>query len=108
MRTSSGTRPKASALAVEVKLPAEGRSFAALASKLTVEGVFVSTFHTVREGAAIFVELALPDGNVLVAGRVARPPMLGGAGFLVTFDELSPGDRARIADAAGLGARAQA
>jgi hypothetical protein len=110
MRTSSGsgTRPKSSALAVEVRVPHEGRAFAALASKLGTEGVFVSTFHGVREGASVMVELSLPDGPLLVHGTVARAPLVGAAGFAVVFDDLPPESRARILAAAGLIARATA
>jgi len=96
MRTSSGTRPKSSALAVEVRVPHEGRAFAALAGKLGTEGVFVSTFHSVREGTSVVVELTLPDGALLVHGTVARAPIVGSAGFAVVFDDLPPESRARI------------
>jgi hypothetical protein len=102
MRTSSGTRPKSSALAVEVRVPQQGRAFAALANKLTVESVFVSTFHTVPEGTSVVVEMPLAgDGPVVVVGQVLRAPMVGAAGFAVMFHNVSPGDRARILAAAG-------
>jgi hypothetical protein len=101
MRTSSGTRPKSSALAVEVRIPQEGRAFAALAGKLATEGVFVSTFHGVREGTSVVVELTLPDGALLVHGIVGRAPIVGAAGFAVVFDDLPPESRARILAATG-------
>ncbi len=101
MRTSSGTRSKSSALAVEVRVPHEGRAFAALANGLTVEGVFVSTFHSVREGTSVQVELTLPGGALSVHGTVSRAPMVGGAGFAVVFDDLAPAERARILAATG-------
>ena len=46
MRTSSGTRSRSSALAVEVRVPHEGRSFAALAK---IEGRHISTFDLLDE-----------------------------------------------------------
>jgi hypothetical protein len=101
MRTSSGTRPKSSALAVEVRVPGEGRAFAALAGKLGIEGVFVSTFHGVREGTRVEVELTLPDGALLVHGAVGRAPIVGAAGFAVVFGDLPPESRARILVACG-------
>ncbi len=108
MRTSSGTRSRSSALAVEVQVPHEGRAFAALAGKLAAEGLFVSTFHSVREGTSVLLELTLPDGPLRVHGVVGRPPMVGAAGFAVAFDALAPEGRARILAATGLATRATA
>ena len=108
MRTSSGTRQKMSALAVEVRIPSEGRAFGALAGRLTLDGVFVSTFHSVREGSEVIVEIALPGGSVRAEGTVTRMAVAGGAGFSVVFDELAAADRARIQVAIGGGAQLSA
>jgi hypothetical protein len=111
MRTISGTRNKASALAVEVRIPEEGRAFAALAAHLTTGGVFVSTFHAVSRGAHVALEIALPGGEVRATGTVreiadVRASGDGGAGFRVTFDGLRTEDVARIEAFAGALARA--
>jgi hypothetical protein len=104
MRTTSGTRPKSVALAVEVKVPLEGRAFAALASRLTVEGVWVSTFHSLREGTAVKVDLCLPSdagGSLHVQGQVGPKATSGGAGFWVGFHDVAPEAMARLHVAAG-------
>ncbi len=103
MRTISGARPKSTALAVEVRIPAEGRAFAALANQLSLEAVFVSTFHNVREGASVIVELTLPNGTARAEGTVARvcDPKTGAAGFSVAFNRIARQDHERIAEAVG-------
>jgi hypothetical protein len=63
------TAEAADALAIprdQVRVPAEGRSFAALTSRLTVEGVFVSTFHTIANASDL--------------GRMPDPVLMGARG----------------------------
>ncbi len=108
MKPSSGARLKSFALAVEVRLPAEGRAFGALARRLTTDGVFVSTFHGVREGARVILELSLSSGPLLVNGVVARAGTATSAGFSVAFTNVPLQDLARLAAASGGGAQARA
>jgi hypothetical protein len=85
-------------IAVEVLLPVEGRTFAALAQHLTPEAVAVQTFHAIPPGTEVVVQIALPDGVARCEGTVQRAD----PGFLtIAFDAVSPTDRARIARAVG-------
>jgi hypothetical protein len=100
---SSGLRRKT--IAVEVMLPGEGRTFAALANYLTPETVSVQTFQAIPVGTEVIIQIALPDGIAHCEGRVQHAE---GGHLTISFDAVSPVDRARIARAAGFPSSATA
>ena len=96
-------------IGVEVRVPAEERSFAALASHLSPDDVFITSFQPMREGTEVIVEIALPDGALRAEGTVTTPPPgRGTAGFVIAFDALAPADRTRLEVACGARAIASA
>ena len=100
---SSGTRRKT--IAVEVTLPSEGRTFAALATDLSPEAVSIQTFHPIAVGAEVVVQVALPEGLARCEGTVTGAD---GGRVTIAFDAVAPGDRARIARASGFPSSATA
>jgi hypothetical protein len=92
-------------IAVEVMLPTEGRTFAALARDLSPEAVSVQTFHTLPIGTEVIVQIALPDGIARCEGTVQH---VEPGDVTIAFDAVAPADRARIARAAGFPASATA
>lgn len=83
---------------IEIRVPSEGRTFAALGSLLSDEGVFVATYQAVPNGTEIILELALADGPLHVEGTVTETDTVpGSVGFYVTFDEIAQRDRERLA-----------
>jgi hypothetical protein len=92
-------------IAVEVMIPAEGRTFAALATHLSPEAVSVQTFQTIPVGGEVIVQIALPDGIAYCEGTIHRADP---GGLTITFDAVSPADRARIARATGFASSATA
>ena len=81
---------------VEVRVPAFGVWFAAVAATVRPDGIFLSTFREVPSGTRVEVEIALPDGPpVHVSGIVSEHP-LDGVGIDVAWAEIEPETRARI------------
>ncbi|MCA9586907.1 MAG: hypothetical protein KC657_16250 [Myxococcales bacterium] len=96
MRSSQLVR-KPQLTGMEIRVPSDGRTFAALGSLLTSEGVFVASYQTVSEGTEIILELSLADGPLHVEGTVSSVDTLpGSVGFYVTFDAIADRDRARL------------
>lgn len=96
VRKSLPVPRRAAAIAVEVRVPAFGIWFAAIAATVRTDGIFLSTFQEVPTGTRVEVEIALPDGlPVMVAGVVGEHP-LEGAGIDIAFDDLEADVRARI------------
>ncbi len=89
------------AIALEVHVPARGATFAALASALTPDRVFVSTFHELEVGTEVTIEIALREGTVRARGTVesARGGPSVPPGFVVHFATASDADRALLARA---------
>jgi hypothetical protein len=95
---NSGIVLKPLMVGAEIRVPAEGRAFAALASDVSAEGVFVATFHEVAEDTEVIVELSLPDGPLRAEGVVQRADeRRGRVGFSILFEALTPSDAARFA-----------
>jgi hypothetical protein len=83
-------------IAVEVRVPAFGIWFAAIAATVCPQGIFLSTFHEVPTGTRVEVEIAHPDGvPVTVFGIVDEHPSEG-MGIEIAFDDLDPNTRSRI------------
>jgi hypothetical protein len=96
IRKSMPNLHRASAIAVEVSVPAFGIWFAAIAATVRPKGIFLTTFQEVPTGTRVEVEIALPEGDaVKVAGVVGEHP-LEGIGIDIAFEDLEPGTRARI------------
>jgi hypothetical protein len=103
MSSGSGFRRKAMAIALDVHAPARGMTFAALASALATDRVFVSTFHELPLGTEVTIEIALREGTARAHGVVesTRGATTGTPGFVVFFRAASDTDRALIARACG-------
>jgi hypothetical protein len=95
LRKSLPIPRRAAAIAVEVRVPAFGIWFAAIAATVRTDGIFLSTFREVPSGTRVEVEIALPDGAVMLSGIVGEHP-LEGVGIDIAFDDLEPELRARI------------
>lgn len=84
------------AIAAEVTVPSLGTTFAALARSVRREGVFLPTFHVLEIGTRVVLELALPDGPLVVEGLVAALEPDGVAGVTVDFVDVDDRDVARL------------
>jgi hypothetical protein len=83
-------------LPVSVDCEVEGASEHATlrVSELSLGGCFVDTRMQFSPGVAIAIRAVLPDGELLVAGRVLYEQT--GYGFGVAFDPLPDGTRERL------------
>lgn len=97
IRKSLPAPRRAPAIAVEVRVPAFGIWFAAIAATLRADGMFLSTYHDVPRGTRVEVEIALPDGlpPIVAAGVVGEDP-IEGVGIDIAFDDLDVEVRDRL------------
>jgi hypothetical protein len=111
MSRTSGGPGRRLIVGAEIHVPGDGRSFSALTSDLSPEGVFVSTFHPLADGTLVVVQLTLPGGALRTRGVVSlsarwssswRESTHGSVsvrervGFRVDFEPLAPEDDARL------------
>lgn len=100
IRKSLPVARRAHAIAVEVRVPALGIWFAAIAATVRSDGIFLSTFQDLPRGTRVELEIALPSGApVHVAGVIAEHP-LEGIGIDVAFDSVDEDVRERLASLA--------
>ncbi len=95
-RRSEGRVP----IETEVTLESDSQFFTGLTGNLSTGGVFVATYRQLTIGCGVLMTLTLPDGELRVKGTVrwSRDTSSGASpGVGVAFDELAPGDAARIA-----------
>lgn len=98
IRKSLPVPRRAPAIAVEVRVPAFGTWFAAIAATVRPEGMFLSTFQEVPKGTRVEVQIALPGGPPIdVAGVVSEHP-IEGVGIDIAFDDLDAASRDRLRD----------
>lgn len=95
IRKSIPAARRATAIAVEVSVPAFGIWFAALAATVGPDGLFLSTYQEVPKGTRVDVEVALPSGPVVVSGVVAEHP-IDGVGIAIAFEDLDAAARDRL------------
>src|SRR5256885_5142973 len=88
IRKSSPVR-RSTAIAVDVRVPSLGMSFAALAAGVEPESIFLSTFLGLEAGTRVTLQVTLPDGRAELDGVVSgRPTSAGGIRIdLVDVDE---------------------
>ncbi|HEX8793754.1 MAG TPA: TIGR02266 family protein [Polyangiaceae bacterium] len=87
-------------LETDVTLESDSQFFTGLTGNLSTGGVFVATYRQLPIGCGVVMTLTLPDGELRVKGTVrwSRDTSSGASpGVGVAFDELAPGDTARIA-----------
>ena len=92
--------PSPVALEVDVSPGSESHFFVDLRGDVTDAGIFVATWRDIPVGSAVAIASELPDGPIVVTGRVrwvrdARCET--GPGIGVALDRLAAGDVARIA-----------
>lgn len=96
LRKSLPIQRRAPAIAVEVRVPAFGIWFAAIAATVRADGIFLSTFQEVPSGTRVEVEIALPDGAPVRVAGVVREHPLEGMGIDIAFEDLETTIRERI------------
>lgn len=84
------------AIAAEVTVPSLGTTFAALARSVRRDGVFLPTFQVLDAGTRVVLELALPDGPLVVEGLVAASDADGDAGIAVDLIDVDDVEAARL------------
>jgi hypothetical protein len=78
VRKSSPVR-RSTAIAIDVRVPSLGMSFAALAAGVEPESIFLSTFLGLDAGTKVILHVSLPDGRAELDGVVSsRPTSAGG------------------------------
>ncbi len=87
-------------VAVEVRVPALGTAFGAIALSVRPEGVFLSTFQELAIGTEVVATLSLPDGPLEVDGVVVQRGDPAGQGLAVQFDRINDVMRMRLSAAA--------
>ncbi len=96
IRKSLPVPRRAPAIAVEVRVPAFGIWFAAIAATVRADGMFLSTFQDLPRGTRVELEIAVPGGPPIeVSGIVCDDPFEG-VGIEVAFDELDIASRDRL------------
>ncbi len=73
----------------EVSLASDSQFFTGLAGNLSSGGIFVATYRLLPMGSAVTMQIALPDGELLVKGTVRwlREASSGAApGIGIAFD----------------------
>lgn len=85
-------------VAVEVRLPADGTWFNALAASVRSDGLFLSTTtYELEVGTPVILALSLPTGAAIVDGTVEPSEDEDGPlGVWIAFDNLSDEARERI------------
>lgn len=102
IRKSLPVPRRAPAIAVEVRVPAFGIWFAAIAATVRPDGMFLSTYQELPKSTRVELEIALPGGPPIeVAGIVNEDP-LEGVGIAIAFDDLAADVRDRIEELAPL------
>lgn len=87
-------------VAVEVRVPALGTAFGAIALSVRPEGVFLSTFRELAIGTEVVATLSLPDGPLEVDGIVVQRGDPAGQGLAVQFGMIDDIMRMRLSAAA--------
>lgn len=100
IRKSYPPRRRSPVVAVEVRVPALGTAFGAIALSVRPEGVFLSTFQELAVGTEVIATLSLPDGPLEVDGVVAPRGDPAGQGLAVQFDMIDDIMRRRLSAAA--------
>ncbi|HEY8076437.1 MAG TPA: hypothetical protein VIF62_20070 [Labilithrix sp.] len=95
VRKSSPVR-RSSAIAVEIRVPSLGMSFAALASRVDAESMFLSTFVDIDAGTQVLLAISLPDGRIEAEGVVSSAPTAAG-GMVVELTQIEDALRERLA-----------
>ncbi len=63
---------RSSAIAVDVRVPSLGMSFAAMAGAVAPESVVLATFLGLEVGTKVLLQLSLPDGRAEIDGIVSE------------------------------------
>jgi hypothetical protein len=95
-RKSSPAPRRNAAVSVEVRVPALGTAFGALAANVGPDRVFLSTFHALAVGTPVVATLSLPDGPVVVDGVVIEQGDSAGQGIALALEGLDEAVRARL------------
>jgi hypothetical protein len=86
-------------LDVDVAPDSESHFFVDLSGDVTTAGIFVATWRDIPVGAPVEIVSELPDGPIVVRGRVRwvrDPSTESGPGIGVAFETVDEGDLARI------------
>ncbi len=95
VRKSSPVR-RSSAIAVEIRVPSLGMSFAALASRVDAESLFLSSFVDLDPGTPVLLQISLPDGRIDAEGVVSTKPTAAG-GLHIDLAHVEDALRERLA-----------
>lgn len=82
-------------IAVEVRVPNLGMSFAALAANVEPDGIFLSTFLALDAGTKVLLQVTLPDGRAEIDGVVSSKPTAAG-GIRIDLVDVDDHMKARL------------
>jgi hypothetical protein len=104
MVRSSGVVRKPVLVGVHVRVASDDTSFAALASEISLAGVFLRTYRSLQSGSSVTVVIDAPGGPITAEGTVVGARACGGGiGLEVHFEKISLAGRDRLAALSALG-----